>query len=108
MQEKTLVAKYNSELNIQLADAATQRALLATTFKGLTPVLMRQAMLEGMIRGFTFQNFLQKDVYAVPFGNSYSLVTAIDYNRKIGMRSGVLVTTKPNYTSTEVDGKKVV
>lgn len=79
----------NREISRELTDPAVGRALLATTFKGLTEVTMKQAMLEGMLRGFTFQDFLKKDVYAIPFGGAYSLITSIDNNRKIAMRTGL-------------------
>jgi hypothetical protein len=46
-----------------------KRALLATTFKDLSEVNMKKAILEGHIRGYTFKDFLQKDVYAVKFGD---------------------------------------
>ena len=49
------------------------------------------------MRGFTFQNFLEKDVYAIPFGNEYSLHTSIDHARKVGMSSGVIGKSAPEY-----------
>lgn len=91
----------NREIKTQLADVNVQNALLATTFKGLDVTRMKQALLEGMIRGFKFQDFLKKDVYALPFGTGYSIVQAIDYNRKIGMRSGIVGTKKPVYVTVE-------
>lgn len=104
-EEKKLdLAVMNREISDQLKDAAVSRALLATTFKGLDETNMRKAIMEGMIRGFTFKNFLQKDIYALPFGGGYSLVQAIDYNRKIGMRSGIVGKDAPVYAMTP-DGK---
>lgn len=41
---------YNEEVSRELADEYTQKALIATTFKNFTPDLMRQAIVEGMIR----------------------------------------------------------
>lgn len=95
----------NDEINRELAGEAVSRALLATTFKGLTPIIMRQAIMDGMIRGFTFKDFREKNVYAVPFGSTYSLVTSIDYSRKLGMRSGIVGKTAPVY---EMDGNKII
>ena len=55
------------------------------------------------MRGFEFKDFLDKNIYAVPFGGSYSLITSIDYARKVGMRSGVVGKSAPVYQ--EQDGK---
>lgn len=99
------LAKINTELNTQLSNQAVSAALLATTFKGLTPQTMRQAAFEAMMRGFTFNSFLQKDVYALPYGGGYSLVTSIDYARKKGARGGVCGKSAPEFT---MDGKKIV
>lgn len=99
MSEKSQVAIINEEINRQLT-TETAGALLATTFKGLTAPLMKQALMEGMLRGFTFENFVKKDIYALPFAGGYSLITSIDYSRKIGARSGVVGVDKPEY---EVD-----
>ncbi len=106
MSTQTTVQKYNEELNTELAVPEVNAALLATTFKGLDAKKMKQAALEGMIRGFTFKDFLEKNVYAVPFGTGYSLVTSIDYSRKIGMRSGVVGVSAPTYVDDE-SGKPV-
>lgn len=91
----------NKEVNTQLADKDIHKTLLATTFKGFEPVKMKQAIMEGMIRGFTFKDFLEKNVYAVTYGNSYSLITSIDYARKIAMRSGLAGKSEPKYTEDD-------
>ena len=57
--------------------------ILIPTFKGLQVASAKQAMLEGMMRGFTFKDFLEKNIYAIPFSSGYSLVTSVDYVRKI-------------------------
>lgn len=95
----------NQEVSTELANEATQRALLATTFKGLDALRMRQAILEGRMRGFEFKDFLEKNVYAIPFREGYSLATSIDYSRKIGMRNGVVGKSAPVFE--EKDGKIV-
>jgi hypothetical protein len=92
----------NKEINLQLTDENTQKVLLATTFKGLTFQSMKQAMMEGMYRGFSFKDFLEKKIYAVPFGQGYSLVTSIDYSRSVGMKSGIVGKNAPVY---ELDDK---
>ena len=99
------LARMSRDINTHLADESVKRILLATTFKGLEPVVMKQAIMEGMIRGFNFKNFLEKDVYAIPFGKSYSITQSIDYIRKIGMRAGIVGKSAPEYTYEE--NKKV-
>lgn len=98
------IQKINEEINVELT-ADVSKALLATTFKGLQPTVMKQAMMEGMMRGFTFKDFLEKNVYAIPYSNGYSLITSVDYARKIGMRSGVVGVSAPVY---EMDGDKIL
>ena len=83
------------EINSELDKVEIQKVLLSTTFKGLSLGNMKRAMFEGITRGFTFKNFLEKDVYAIPFKDGYSLITSIDYARKLGMRSGVVGKTEP-------------
>lgn len=101
----TDLIEIKQEINKQLADPETFKSLLTTTFKGLEPALVKRAAMEGRMRGFTFEDFLQKNIYAIPFKGGYSLVTSIDYARKIGMRSGVVGKSAPIY---EMDGKKIV
>lgn len=94
-----------ADANRQLKDPKIAAALLETTFKGLSEENMKKAIMEGVIRGFDFKDFLEKNVYAVKYGNGYSLVTSIDHNRKIGAKSGVVGTDKPVYV---MDGDKIV
>src|ERR1700733_13769501 len=93
------------EITNQLSDQSVAAALLATTFKGLTKPTMKRAIMEGMIRGFAFKDFLEKNVYAIPYGETYSLVTSIDHARKIGMRSGIVGKSAPTFE--EKDGQIV-
>lgn len=99
---QTQIQVLNEKLNIELSDEKSKKALLATTFKGLSEHLMRQAILEGMIRGFTFENFLKKDIFAILFrgkdGDTYSLVTSIGHARKIGQKAGQCGKKAPIYT----------
>ena len=97
----TDLIKIKNEINTQLGDAETFNALVSTTFKGLQPVVVKKAIMEGMMRGFTFNDFLEKNIYAIPFKDSYSLVTSIDYARKVGMRSGVVGVSAPNFEEKE-------
>lgn len=105
MSETKSITKLNSEISAELKDPKIGKALLATTFKGLTDESMRKAIFEGVVRGFTFKDFLEKNVYAIPYGQGYSLVTSIDYSRKIGMKSGVVGKSAPTY---EMDGENIV
>lgn len=102
--DKALIVQYKEEINKQLSDPETLKSLMEVTFKGLEPAVAKRAMLEGYFRGFKFVDFLKKDVYAIPFKDSYSLVTSIDYARKIGMRSGVIGKSAPTF---EMTGKSI-
>lgn len=103
--EKLNIAEIKKEVSTQLADKETMAALVATTFKGLSEINIKKAVVEGMMRGFTFKDFLEKNVYAISYSSGYSLVTSIDYARKIGMRSGVVGTSAPTYE--EKDGQVI-
>lgn len=95
------------ELNIQ--DANTQKLLLSTVFKGLSLPSMLAAIAEANIRGFPIKKFLDGDVYAIPYGQGYSLVTSIDYARKIAMRSGVVGVSEPVFEDEKTKtGTKII
>lgn len=100
-ETKSLVVKIQNEVTTQLATPQVMGALIGTTFKEFTPEMVKTAITEGMMRGFNFQNFLNKDVYAIKYGSGYNLVTSIDYSRKVGMRSGIVGKAKPVYTTDE-------
>lgn len=99
---KSSLSLINEEINLHLSDQNTHKMLLATTFKGLNPTSMKQAIMEGMYRGFSFKDFLEKKIYAVPFKDGYSLITSIDYARSLGMKSGIVGKNAPEY---ELDDK---
>jgi hypothetical protein len=100
----TNIQQFNEEVSRELANKDTFNMLVATTFKGLNETNMKLAIVEGMTRGFTFKDFLEKNIYAIPYGDGYSLVTSIDYARKVGMRSGVVGKSEPTY-EVDVNGK---
>lgn len=100
MQSQQLV-EIQKEVTAELANEAVVRMLLVTTFKGLNEAVMPQAIAEGMLRGFTFKDFLERNIYAIPFGQTYSLVTSLDHARKVGMRSGIVGKDEPVYTMEE-------
>lgn len=101
METTTDLTIITADINRQLADPKVATALLENTFKGLSQDNMKKAIMEGVIRGFTFKDFLEKNIYAIKYGNGYSLVTSIDNNRKIGMKSGIVGTDAPVYVMTE-------
>jgi hypothetical protein len=104
MAQELSVVTIKKEIEKQLATPETVSSLLATTFKGFEAPLMKQALMEGMMRGFSFTDFLQKNIYAIKYGNGYNLVTSIDYARKVAMRSGVQGISEPRFTYLP-DGK---
>lgn len=91
------------EVKEKLANQEVMKTLVQTTFRGLDAVNIRSAIVEGMLRGFTFADFLQKKVYAVPFGSTYSLVGGIDAARERGAKGGVVGKSAPIFE--EKDGK---
>jgi hypothetical protein len=97
----TEITTITADINRQLADPKVANALLENTFKNFTVDNMKKAIMEGVIRGFTFKDFLEKKVYAIKYGDGYSLVTSIDHNRVIGMRSGVVGISAPTFTMTD-------
>lgn len=105
VEKEVSLIDIKKNINKQLGDKETFDSLLVTTFKGLAPQLAKRAILEGMIRGFKFKDFLEKNVYAIKYGDGYNLVTSIDYARKIGMRSGVVGKSAPSF---EMDAQKLV
>lgn len=100
----TNIVAIQEEIKKELGNKKVLEALVATTFKGLAVPQVYMAIQEGMMRGFEFKDFLEKNVYAIPFKGAYSLVTSIDYARKKGMRSGIVGKSAPVYTYKE-DGK---
>lgn len=93
----TDISIINQEITNQFSNQETATALLSTTFKGLQAPVAKQALLEGMLRGFSFENFLKKDVYAIPFSSGYSLVTSIDWARKVAAQAGLAGKDAPIY-----------
>lgn len=101
--ESSLI-KIQEEVTTELANPEVVKSLVESTFKGLSPESMKKAIVEGMIRGYKFKDFLERNIYAIPYGSNYSLVTSIDHARKIGMRSGVIEKSEPVFEMTE-EGK---
>lgn len=103
MSKEIALVDIKKEINERIGDKETFGVLVATTFNGLDEQNAKRAMMEGMMRGFTFRDFLQKNIYAVKFGSGYSLITSIDYARKLGMRNGIVGVDEPVYEMGEND-----
>lgn len=101
-----VVQEIQKEITKQLANKEVMTALISTTFKGLNESSVKQAITEGMMRGFEFKDFLEKNVYAIPFSNSYSLITSIDHAKKVGAKNGV-VGKLPTTWEVSEEGKLV-
>lgn len=107
----TDIIKIQDEIKQELSKPQVMKALVDTTFKGLDTKNVYLALQEGMMRGFSFKDFLEKNIYAIPFFNKrtgqqeYSLVTSIDYARKTGMKSGICGKSAPSY---EIEDGKVI
>lgn len=107
-EQNTDIALFRQEINAWVADKETFQNLLSIPFKGLTEQNAKRAMLEARMRDFGLQDFLEKNVYALPFKNwkddtqEYSLATSIDYARKVadatGKSAGI---TAPVYDSQD-------
>ncbi len=97
MTNQLLVPQINRDIAKTMGDPETKMALIQTVFKGLGEPAMRQAMLEAYLRGFELKDFLNKDVYAIPFKSGYSLITSIDYMRKIAAQNGSAGINEPVY-----------
>lgn len=104
MSEKIELELVKKEIDGQLQKTEIVNSLLETTFKGLNVLNMRKALFEGMARGFSFEDFLKKNIYAIPFSSGYSLITSIDYARKVGMKNGVCGKSAPKFVEDK-DGK---
>lgn len=102
----TQIQIINEELKRELSNEGAVRALLATTFPGFDEKTMRQALLEGMMRGVRFEDFMKKRVYAIKYGEKYNLVFSVDHARAIGMKSGVVGMDAPVYEEGE-DGNVI-
>ena len=85
----SIVQSVSNELKRELSDPSAMRALVATTFKGLkNETVVKQACLEAMMLGYSFQDLVRKKIYAIPFGGGYSLVQSIADVRAKAMRGG--------------------
>lgn len=106
------ITEYRAQIKTEIMEKKEVfNALAQNTFKGLEPVNIPKALLEGMMRGFNIQDFMTKKVYAIGFWNNkekrqdYSLVTSIDHARGVAMESGQSGKSAPSYTYS---GDKIV
>jgi len=101
MENQSQLEIVQKEYKKELKNPETIKALLSTTFKNFSLELMQKAVFEGMMRGFNFKDFLEKNVYAIKYGETYSLITSIDFSRKIAMRSGLAGKSEPKFVESE-------
>ena len=73
---QTQIIEIQEEIKKELGNVSVMKALVATTFKGLAVPQIYLAVQEGMLRGFLFKDFLEKNVYAIPFKDGYSCARA--------------------------------
>lgn len=110
----SVVGRLAKEAGRQLAAPEVMRTLIATTFSAFkknpnAEILIRQAVVEAMINGWTFEDILRKKVYAIPFGEGYQLVQAIKDIRSVAAKSGHSGTSKPVWEeTTDLNGKKTI
>lgn len=111
--EQSSLAKIHEEVSRELATPEVVNSLMEARFKGLTPDLMKRAIVEGMIKGFKLKDFFEGNVYAIPYKMkkgegqyelTYSLVTSLDNSRKIGAKSGIVGVDAPIYGGNDKDG----
>lgn len=104
------IVAYREEIKVQVIDKKEVfNALAQNTFKGLDSNNIPQALLEGMMRGYTIKDFMTKKIYATPFWNNkekrqdYALVQSISDVRAIAMKSGQSGKSAPAFTEV-LDG----
>src|SRR5258708_38109081 len=103
MSDPGSTVKIQHEVEVEWSNPEVLKTLDETTLKGLENDNIRKAMVEGMIRGFTFKDFLEKKVYAIPYKDNYSgkqvytIVTSIDHARRIGSRAGIVGKDAPKF-----------
>lgn len=95
MTKELDIVAYQQEIKLQVTDnKEVFNALAQNTFKGLEQSNIPQALLEGMMRGYTIKDFMTKKIYATPFWNGklqrqdYALVQSVSDVRAIAMKSG--------------------
>lgn len=85
----TLTQAVNREAKTFYNDIGKGSAVLREKLFGkLDDKAMFTAIIEAHALGFTAQDFLSKKVYAIPYGNTYSLVTSIDDARSKAAATG--------------------
>lgn len=109
--ETTLrIVEIRNSVKSIVGNSEVVNALAQTTFQGLEPSNIPKALLEGMIRGYSLNDFLTKKIYALPFKDhsnntqNYSLVTSIADTRSIAVKAGQSGKSAPHYEFSE-DGK---
>lgn len=85
----TITQAVNQEASTFYRDMGKGSAVLREKLFGkLDDKSMFTAIIEAHALGYRAQDFLSKKVYAIPYGNSYSLVTSIDDARSNAAATG--------------------
>lgn len=85
----TITQAVNQEASTFYRDIGKGSAVLREKLFGkLDDKSMFTAIIEAHALGYRAQDFLSKKVYAIPYGNSYSLVTSIDDARSKAANTG--------------------
>jgi phage recombination protein Bet len=85
----TITQAVNQEASTFYRDIGKGSAVLREKLFGkLDDKSMFTAIIEAHALGYRAQDFLSKKVYAIPYGNSYSLVTSIDDARSNAAATG--------------------
>lgn len=98
---------YREKVSEIMKDKTVFNDLLKNTFKGLDASNVPQALIQGQMRGFSIQDFMVGNVYAIGFWNKelnkqdFSLITSIGHARKVAMRSGQSGKSEPVWTDDE-------
>lgn len=93
--------QYTKQLEQIFSNKEVAEILTTQTFKDLPITMVRSALLEGFMKGYTLDDFVTKKIYAVRSGKGYVLITSIDNARLVGSENGVVGTDAPIYTYKE-------
>lgn len=104
-QSSTSITEFRQEIQTEVMNKKEVfNALAQNTFKGLDANNIPQALLEGMMRGYSIKDFMTKKIYATPFWNAkaqkqeYALVQSIADVRTIAMKAGQSGKSEPRYS----------
>jgi len=98
----TEIQEYRKNVEVILGDKKAFNDLANHTFSAIKDRnLIPQALIKGQMMGFTIENFMIGDAYAVQYAGSFNILTSIGYARKVAMRSGQTGKSKPIFVRQE-------